>query len=509
MAWFFSKKPAGPAKTVKELAKRLTDTGLISQAQFDQALAAVPRSKREPPALIDALEAAHHLTGFQAELVRAGEIERLVMGGHKLLYRNASGSFARVYRAEDPKGRSVALKVLRGRHSDDPRQVAAFQKEARMAARLDHPNIVPIRDIGEDDGRHYFTMDFVEGGNLRDFLTIRGKSAPGEAVGIALDIAEGLAHAAKLGITHRDLKPTNVLFDTTGTAKLVDFGLGGEGDAGADLRAVEYSTLEKATKAPRDDPRSDLFFLGAILYELLSGEPPWPATAVRAERAEVARYRDVVPLADHLPNLPREVVSVVGKLMAWNPAERYRTAADAADALRRLAADLAGEDGDDEPEDPAAAENPDRPRPKLLCVERRGSRQGILTEYFTRRGFAAAVAENADAALARIEKDPPDAALLMGESLGDDLFGLFSTLRAQGLDGEPVAVVALVTAAQAKKRNALSASGTARVLAQPVSLREVKQELHRALQAVLSESRLIRLRDFNADTGAHAKVSGR
>ncbi len=512
MAWFLSKKPSGPAKTVKELAKRLIDCGLIDQKRFDVALTTVPASKRSPETVIDALEEAGHLTNFQADLVRNGEIETLVIGGYKLIYRNAAGAFARVYRAEDKQGRSVALKVLRGRHASDPRQVAAFEKEARMAARLDHPNVVPILDVGADDGRHYFVMEFIEGGSLRDVLTIRGRLSPKDAVGVALDVAEGLAHAARYGITHRDLKPGNVLFDTTGVAKLVDFGLGGEGDDGADLRAVEYSTLEKATKAPRDDPRSDLFFLGALLYELLTGVPPWPATGVKSERAEVSRYRDVAPVVDHAPDLPPAVVSAVGKLMSWNPAARHQTAAEVVGALRTLAAGLAdapvaGEEADldDEASDLGldgehAAGAAGRPLPKLLLVERRPAKRGIVTEYLSKRGFDVTSADGADDALALIELDPPDAVLLMGESLGDDLFGLFGTLKAQGVDGEPLAVVALVTATQSKKKNALDPTGTCRVLAQPASLRSVRAELFRALKRVLSESRMIRLRDYTQNT---------
>ena len=500
MAWFFPKKPTGPAKTVKELAKRLIDSGLLEQKQFDLAQSTVPASKRSPETLITALEDAGLLTNFQADLVRSGEIESLVIGGYKLIYRNAAGAFARVYRAEDPDGGSVALKVLRGRHAVEPRQVAAFQKEARMASKLDHPNIVPIRDVGEDDGRHYFVMDFIEGGNLRDFLTIRGKLNPKDAVGIALDIAEGLAHAARFGITHRDLKPGNVLFDTKGNAKLVDFGLGGEGDDGADLRAVEYSTLEKASGAPRDDPRSDLFFLGSILYELLTGVPPWPATAVKSERSLTSRYRDVTPIVDLAPDLPPALVTLVGKLMAWNPATRYQTAAEVAEALRTLAGSLDDVPEPDEPDEPSdlnlEGDGAARPLPKLLLVENRPSKLGIVREYFGKRGFEVVTADGPDDALALIELDPPDAVLLMGEALGDDLFGLFGTLKAQGVDGEPLAVVALATTAQSKKTNALHPSGTCRMLAQPVSLRSVRSELFRALKRVLSESRMIRLRDY-------------
>ena len=336
MAWFFSKKPPGPAKTPAALAKRLVEGGLVTRDEFDHALVAVPHSSRTVDRVVDELERRGDLTNFQAGLVKKGEIENLVVGGYTLLYRNASGSFARVYRAEGPNGEGVALKVLRGRHSEDRAQIAQFKREALMAKRLRHPNVVPILDIGEDGDKYFFTMEFVEGGNLRDFLNIRGKLAPPEAVGIALDIAAGLAHAASLGVTHRDLKPTNVLFDLTGAAKLVDFGLGGDGADGSDLRAVEYSTLEKASRAPRDDPRSDLFFLGGILYELLTGEPPWPGTADKQERRRVDRYRDVRPIQDLDPDLPPAVVGVVVKLMSWNPAGRYQTAAEAEGALRRL-----------------------------------------------------------------------------------------------------------------------------------------------------------------------------
>src|SRR6218665_1389137 len=132
-------------------------------------------------------------------------------------------------------------------------------------------------------------MEFVEGGNLRDFLKIRGKLAPAEACRFALDIARGLEYALKFGIAHRDLKSTNVLMSSTGVAKLIDFGLAADESllnrAGTDLQqALEYSTLEKGSGAPPNDPRSDLFFLGTILYEMVAGQEPYPRTRDREER---------------------------------------------------------------------------------------------------------------------------------------------------------------------------------------------------------------------------------
>ena len=501
MAWFFSKSPAGPAKTFKELGKRLVDCGLVSQPHFDEAVSSVPMSKREVGSVTDALENKGYLSSFQSSLVRKGDIEGLVLGGHKLTYRNAAGSFARVYRAEAPNGQTVAVKVLRGRHSQDKAQVAAFRREAEMAAKLDHPHVVPILTVGEDNGKHYFTMEFVEGGNLRDFLTIRKKLSPEEAVRIAAGVADGLAGAFKLGITHRDLKPTNVLLDTTGTAKLVDFGLGGEGEDGADLRAVEYATLEKATRAPRDDPRSDLFFLGGLLYELLTGVPPWPPTADRDERRQVSRYRDVDPITDHEPDLPEPVVAVVDRLMAWDPGVRFQSARSAAEALHEVLDGLTGDapaaDVRDEPSDASPAPSDSkRPLPRLLCVEISDRNRERLRGYFSTRGFNVAMTSDPARALKHCKSDPPDAVLLMGESLGERLYEAFAAFRALAAE-EAIGIVALVTSEQAEKRNALDGTGTVRVLVQPASLRDVRTELHLALQKVLSESRMIRLRDYS------------
>lgn len=174
------------------------------------------------------LERRQLLTPLQTGRMLKGEIDGLVLGRYKLLYRNASGSFARVFRAASlDDNRVVALKLLRERWADDPRTVASFEREARICQKFIHPNIVPIYDIGNEGRFHYFTMEFVEGGNLRDFMKIRRTLSPVEATRCTLEICLGLEYALQMGASHRDLKLTNVLMSSTGVAKLVDFGLAG------------------------------------------------------------------------------------------------------------------------------------------------------------------------------------------------------------------------------------------------------------------------------------------
>ena len=182
--------------------------------------------------MLQLLERRLLLTPLQTGRILKGETEGLVLGKYKLLYRNASGSFARVFRAASlDDNRVVALKLLRERWADDPRTVASFEREAHICQRFSHPNIVPIYDIGNEGRFHYFTMEFVEGGNLRDFMKIRRKLSVPEATRCLLHICQGLEYALKMGASHRDLKLTNVLMSSTGVAKLVDFGLAGAASA--------------------------------------------------------------------------------------------------------------------------------------------------------------------------------------------------------------------------------------------------------------------------------------
>ncbi len=482
------------------LGERLVKLRLITAGQLEEAKRASTEKTAE--ALIAALERAQNITPYQAGKLRAGEFDALVLGDYRLTYQNASGSFARVFRAESlTNGRVVALKLLRARHASDVKEVAQFFREARLVQKLQHRNIVPIYDIGSEGDNHFFTMEFVEGGNLRDFLAVRKKLSPSEATRYTLDVAEGLAFAMANGVTHRDLKLSNVLITTTGIAKLVDFGLAGEDTpgGGADQRAVEYATLEKSTGAPADDPRSDVFFLGAIYYELLTGQPPWPYSRNRDERKQVHRYRDVTPVDQLDPSLPPRVVSVVEKLMAWEPAERYQTAAEAAADLKAVLKEL-GEPslpgtlpGADETEEPGEPSVPkDKPAPSVLFVESRPKRQDLLRDYLSKRGFRPMFLSDPKRALARLEKNPPDAVVFMGELVGNDLPDLFA--RVQALTSELALVAVFVLSEKQRERHPeFEELPTCRILTQPLILRELRRQLQLGLKEVLSQSRLIKL----------------
>ena len=258
----------------------LIQSKLVEPAQLQECMVRLQSRGQSIDGLIRELEVRHLLTPYQAAKLRKRDLEGLLLGRFKLLYRNASGSFARVFRGcSIDDGRMIGIKVLRSRWAEDPRKVTLFKREGELGKRLKHKNIVPIYEVGSEGNQHFLTMEFVEGGNFRELLRGRGKFSPEEATRYAIDIAEGLEYALSLGVTHRDMKLTNVLLSAQGVAKLVDFGLAGQDallrsiDEEVD-RAVEYATLERNTGAPDNDPRSDLYFLGAIYYELLTGQAP-------------------------------------------------------------------------------------------------------------------------------------------------------------------------------------------------------------------------------------------
>jgi len=476
---------------VDELCRLLVRLHLVPQHQIDVCLGQLGKKNCQTDDILKWLENKGILTSYQVGRIEKGEIEGLVLGTYKLMYRNASGSFARVYRACDLRsGRMVGLKVLRQRWSEDPKAVAEFHREAELGQALKHENIVPIYEVGQSNGQHYFSMEFVEGGNLRDFINIRKKLNPVEATKCIRDMTEGLDYAFSHGSTHRDLKMTNVLMSSQGVAKLVDFGLAGvaederyEGESAQ--RALEYATLEKNTGAPRNDPRSDLYFLGAIYYELVTGIPPLPRSKDRFERSQFSRYLQVRPVRALEPNLPRSVANVVDRLMQLNPAQRYQTPAEALDDLRAASGEVGHEAAAAAPDsgpDSTRSSSTSEALYTIMCIEDRHKQQDVLREYFSKHGFRVLVLSDLQRGLMRLKNSPPDCMVIMADALGEQALKGYRDAR-QILGPSSVGVVLVLAEEQSSWKEQVSETDSARVLVQPITLRELRKVVKRTLGA--------------------------
>jgi CheY-like chemotaxis protein len=432
--------------------------------------------------LLDLLQRKELLTSFQAEKLQKRDTEDLVLGDYKLQYRNAAGSFARVYRGCSViDGSMVGIKVLRDRWSNDPDTVKLFRREGEIGQRLKHPGIVPIYSVEKQGPVHYITMEFIEGGNLRDFLKIRGKLDPIEASRYGVQMADGLEYALNLGITHRDLKLTNVLMSAQGGVKLIDFGLGADesmlnrADGPELAQALEYSTLEKGSNSPRNDPRSDLFFLGTILYELVTGVPPYARSRDREERKRFSRYRDIRPVTSLDPRLPHRIADVIDRLLHTNPELRYQRPAEAAADLR---AALGSQHA---PGAPAATAGKKAEPLRILCIEDRPKHQDVLRDYLSKRGYRVLLLSAADRAVSRVEQQPPDGLILMGQSVEDGVLEAFQRIVDADLRGQMASILVL-SEKQASERLAKPPSEPrVRVLTQPISLRALRLELEDVL----------------------------
>lgn len=476
-----------PASDVDTLCQTLLRLKLVPSFQLEEARGQLGRGETSA-ALLDWLERQGALSSFQLGKLRKGDLDGLVLGNYKLLYRNASGSFARVYRACDiNNGGTVGLKVLRQRWANDPQMVRDFHREADLGQSLQHENIVPIYEVGQSGDQHYLTMEFVEGGNLRDFINIRKKLSPKEATRCVLDMTQGLHYAAARGALHRDLKMTNVLMSSQGVAKLVDFGLsGGPTASGGDevQRALDYATLERGTNVPRNDPRSDLYFVGAIYYELLTGIAPLGRTRDRHERGQFSRYQQVRPLRQTDPNLPRAVVVAVERLMQLNAALRCQNTGEALQELQGALAEIEGGLGGSSAEiDTVAAHKPGTAnQPTILCIEGREKQQDLLRKYFTKHGYRVLMLGDLQRGLARLKQSSVDCLLIMAESVGESVVEGWQALAALPGAGPRVQMTVLSEKQAAWKKRAPE-SLRQQVLVQPVTLRDLRNVIDRELAA--------------------------
>ncbi|HEX9236304.1 MAG TPA: protein kinase, partial [Actinomycetota bacterium] len=209
-------------------------------------------------------------------------VESTVDGRYQVIARVASGGMGEVFRAQDAVlGRDVALKILHPQYAGDRGFVARFRREARAAAVLNHPNIVGVYDWGSTDGTYFMVMEFVRGHNLRSVLLRQGRLEPAQVVEVALPVLAALDHAHGHGIVHRDVKPENILIADDGTVKVADFGLARAfADShvsqaeGTVTGTVQYLAPEQVQGEPAD-PRTDLYALGVVMFELLTGAPPY------------------------------------------------------------------------------------------------------------------------------------------------------------------------------------------------------------------------------------------
>ncbi|UCH83665.1 MAG: serine/threonine protein kinase, partial [Candidatus Latescibacterota bacterium] len=199
---------------------------------------------------------------------------------YQIMSKLGEGGMGEVYLAEDVElKRKVALKFLPAQFASDPETLARFKREAQTAAGLNHPNIVTVYEVGEHQGQPYIAMAYIEGESLADIIT-RGGIRVEQAIDITTQICDGLAKAHDAGIVHRDIKPANILVDADGRVKILDFGLAKL--AGVSKVTGKYSTMgtifymsPEQTQGGEIDQRSDIFSLGALLYEMLAGHPPF------------------------------------------------------------------------------------------------------------------------------------------------------------------------------------------------------------------------------------------
>jgi eukaryotic-like serine/threonine-protein kinase len=539
VAWFAEDISPMTEIDTQTFLEQATLIGLINRSQAQDAQAEAADGSVDSVARI--LLRRDILTAWQVEKLKKGDLNGFHFGGCKVLFHIAEGTFARVYRGRRMDGnQSVAIKVLRNRFVVDAGAVARFNQEAESGLRLIHPNIVRIYEYGERDKKYYMIMEFVEGSNLRDFLRIRGKLTPSEALPLMLGLASGLKYSLEKGVTHRDLKGTNILIASNGTAKLVDFGLATIDDErraaiAHGQRTVDYSALERTCGSPKGDRRSDIFFLGCVFYQMLTGQLPLPEVETDDPLKKMLKrgINSIKPLSEQRHAPDAELTQIIEKMMKVDLKLRYQTmdqvVADLDEYLERLAARSSGyepppksrvvSEGDEEVESEYVSYEPEseqrqddhvdeelvigampEPEPsvfspdafeikafvrkRLLCVEAQEEVQSAFRKTLSKMGYRVLLVSDPERAAERYRESPPDAVLFDADGLGANAIDFYLDMHEKAHeDGHDLAAVVLLGPRQHFLAKKLPTDDRLIVLLKPIKLKEIQNALTKLVPA--------------------------
>jgi serine/threonine protein kinase len=328
-----------------------------SRAMFDRWQAEAKDGAGNVAEFARWMVANRYLTEYQATLLARGHAEGFFLNQYKVLDRLGQGRMAGVYKALHRLGQVVAVKVLPPSKAKDPQLLARFQREARLAINLKHPNVVRTFQIGESGGLYYLVMECLEGETLDDVLKRRKKLPLPEAVRILYQALLGLHHLYEQGMVHRDIKPANLMVvpagtpgpgDTTlrATVKVLDMSLARAlsdepveeatepslTTEGTLLGTPDYMAPEQARDAHAADIRADVYSLGYVFYHMIAGQPPFPDSNIISQ---MMRHASEVPrpLQEFNPAVPDGLQQIVNWMTAKDPAQRYATPERAAQAL--------------------------------------------------------------------------------------------------------------------------------------------------------------------------------
>jgi eukaryotic-like serine/threonine-protein kinase len=486
--------------TTEELSRRIFECGLAENRELDAVITELGARASSVDAFRQELLRREILTNWQLKRLEEGSKTGFFFGDWKVLYLVGAGTFARVYRATNRKtGEVRAVKVLRQRYVADKATTENFVREGKTVMRLQQENIIHIHEVQSDKDRTFMVMDLIEGQNLRDYVKAHGRLDLRRALTILRDLSAGLAFAFKRGITHRDLKLSNVLLSSSGTAFLVDFGLAGgdkditgEAEDMVNPRSIDYAGLERITKVRRNDKRSDVFFLGCMLYHMLAGKPAMVETRDRMRRMSAQRFKEIPPITSLVPDLPGRVQVLLSKMMELDVNKRMQTPSDVFEMTDSILKSI--ESGEQDNSDlgmaEAAALRQSEAKAKeeegngrtLMLIESKQKLQDLFREKLKEVGYKLLIFSDPRSGLARFEymdptaPRPAEVVMFSCADMGTDALNAFNFFATNEETKNFPAILLVTDNQQAYVKQAKLAEHR-RVATLPVKMKELRQLL--------------------------------